>query len=326
MIEFQLPDNYSSAFTGALYKVTSAESTAPYVVEVVNSDAGETLGIRRVQYTNNNTLNIGRYLSRALSPRPIVGTSGFTVPEGRDVGVRLMVGDTLTDERRFTSSLTSLSGNRLLSALTERTISAGQTDEIALFAEAGSVVIGVEFGGEVEAKRLALYSHSGGLLCYTLEVDKVLALTDNSSLRDFRVLVSVGGEHVASIHYLLRQPSAHNVRLAWLNPYGAIDHYTFHSLGQLLRTNKERIVGADGVRVVRSEGRWEEVLSSGYLPGAVARVLASLLTSPKVWRIDGDEVVALDVTDESMTISDGESLTAIRVVVRDAAPQLTQQF
>ena len=85
-------------------------------------------------------------------------------------------------------------------------------------------------------------------------------------------------------------------------------------------------MGADGVRVVRSEGRWEEVLSSGYLPEAVARVLASLLTSPKVWRIDGDEVVALDVTDESMTISDGESLTAIRVVVRDAAPQLTQQF
>ena len=131
----------------------------------------------------------------------------------------------------------------------------------------------------------------------------------------------------------IRERGEYRNRLYVCLPDGTSCHYdkrhlfTFAGEDKSFSAGKERIVVEwKGVRILPLVCYDLRFPAWSYLPGAVARVLASLLTSPKVWRIDGDEVVALDVTDESMTISDGESLTAIRVVVRDAAPQLTQQF
>lgn len=326
-MEFNLPDNYSSAYTGAIFSVASASTTNPHTVEVIDNDAATTLGVRRVWPFNNTTLNLSRYIRMSLNPQPILTGEGFVLPDGRDVGISLSVDDTLTEERRFTSSLTNLTANTLLSTLTNRAIAEGECDEIALFAEAGRVELSVTPVGESSAQTIGAYDHSGGLLVYSLQADTLLSISgaDNAA-RDCQVMITIDGAPLATIRYTIRQATEHNVRLAWLNPYGAIDYHTFHSLGSLLRTEKERLVGPEGVRVVASQGVWEEVLSSGYLSVATAKALATLLTSPRVWRIRGESIEAVDVTDESMTISDGDTLSAIRVVVRDANPQQFQTF
>ena len=327
MIELRLPENYASAYTGAIYEVESASTTKPCSIEVIDVDAGATIGVRRVQYTNNNTINIGRYLSRVLDPKPIVAQQGFVLPEGRDVGISLLAEEEMCEVRRFTSSLTNLSENKLLSTLTSRTIAAGDSDEISLFAKPGKVTISVFFAGEQQGQKVAEYQHGGGLISYLLNLDMLLAThQQGEEVKHFRVVVAIDGATLAEIEYTVRLASPHNVRLAWLNPYGAIDYYTFISLGSLLRTEKERIVGSEGVRVVCAQGCWEEVLSSGYIATRTARALSSLLSSPRVWRCDGEKLGEVDLTEESMTISDGDSLTALRVVIREAQPLVTQIF
>lgn len=327
MIEFNLPDNYSSAYTGAIFTVATASTTNPYIVEVIDNDVATTLGVRRVWPSNNTTLNLSRYIRMSLNPQPILTGEGFVLPEGRDVGISLLVDDTATEERRFTSSLTNLTANTLLSTLTNRAIAEGECDEIALFAEAGRVELSVTPVGDSREQTIGAYDHSGGLLVYSLRADTLLSITDtDEAARDYQVRITIDGAPLTTIRYTIRQAAEHNVRLAWLNPYGAIDYHTFHSLGSLLRTEKERLVGPEGVRVVASQGVWEEVLSSGYLPAITAQALAAILTSPRVWRVRGESIEAVDVTDESMTISDGDALSAIRVVVRSANPQQFQTF
>ena len=330
MITFSLPDNYSSAYTGAIYTIDDTTTTQPQIVEVLDSQRGETLGFRRVQYLNNNKINIARYLARALNPKPILG-SGWSVPEGRTVEAQLLADDSSTEKRIFMASLSNLTEDRLLSSLTHRTVSPSDLDEISLFASAGQLTITVAFGADSPTQQIvALRKHSGGLISYVLDVENILRFAGNpDEVRQFWIYISLDGKTIGQLRYSIVPATSQSVRLGWLNSYGAIDYHTFRSLGRLLRSEKERVMtGQSVLRVstIRSSYVWEEVLSSGYLPAATAVALSGLLSSPRVWRVEDGEAYLVDVTEEMVAVSDEEQLSALRFSVREAEPHQTQFF
>ena len=330
MITFSLPDNFSSAYTGAIYTIDDTTTTQPQIVEVLDSQRGETLGFRRVQYLNNNKINIARYLARALNPQPILG-SGWSVPEGRTVEAQLLADDSSTEKRIFTASLSDLSEDRLLSSLTHRTVTHRDLDEISLFAHTGQLTISVALGVDSPTQQIvAMRNHKGGLISYVLDVENILGYTNKpEEVRQFWIYISLAGKTIARLRYSLIPATSQSVRLGWLNPYGAIDYHTFRSLGRLLRSEKERVMTGNSVQMVstiRSSYVWEEVLSSGYLPAATAVALSGLLSSPRVWRVEDGEAHLVDVTEEMVAVSDEEQLSALRFSVREAEPHQTQFF
>ena len=330
MITFSLPDNYSSAYTGAIYTIDDTATTQPQIVEVLDSQRGETLGFRRVQYLNNNKINLVRYLARALNPQPIL-SAGWSVPEGRTVEAQLLADDTSTERRIFTASLSNLTEDMLLSSLTHRTVSPSDLDEISLFASAGQLTISVAFGADSPTQQIvALRKHSGGLISYVLDVENILQLAGNpDEVRQFWIYISLAGKTIGQLRYSVVPASPQSVRLGWLNPYGAIDYHTFRSLGRLLCNEKERVMTGQSVQrvtTVRSSYVWEEVLSSGYLPATTATALSGLLSSPRVWRVEDGEACLVDVTEEMVAVSDEEQLSALRFSVREAEPHQTQFF
>ncbi len=330
MITFSLPDDYSSAYTGATFLIESSSTTQPRIVEVIDSQLNETLGFRRVQYLNNNKINIARYLARALDPQPIL-SRGWQVPEGRTVEAQLLAEGVATDSRIFTASLTNLTEDRVLSSLNHRTVTSGDVDEIALFAGAGQLTLSVAFGADRPNRQIvAMRNHSGGLISYVFEVEAVLGLANRpDEVRQFWLYVMLAGKTIARLRYSLIPATAQSVRLGWLNPYGAIDYHTFRSLGRLLRTEKERVVTGHTMQKVsttRSSYVWEDVLSSGYLPAATAVALSGVLSSPRVWRIDEGGVQSVDVTEEIGAVSDEGQLSVLRFSVREAEPRQTQFF
>lgn len=330
MITFSLPDNYSSAYTGAIYTIDDTTTTQPQIVEVLDSQRGETLGFRRVQYLNNNKINIARYLARALNPQPIL-SSGWSVPEGRTVEAQLLSDDATTEKRIFTASLSDLSEDRLLSSLSHRTVSPGDLDEISLFASAGQLTISVAFGADSSTQQIvALRKHSGGLISYVLDVENILRFAGNpDEVRQFWIYITLANKTIARLRYSLIPATSQSVRLGWLNPYGAIDYHTFRSLGRLLRNEKERVMTGHSVQrvsTIRSSYVWEEVLSSGYLPATSAVALSGLFSSPRVWRVEDGEAHLVDVTEEMVAVSEEEQLSALRFSVREAEPHQTQFF
>lgn len=330
MITFSLPDDYSSAYTGAIYTIDDTTTTQPQIVEVLDSQRGETLGFRRVQYLNNNKINIARYLARALNPQPILG-SGWSVPEGRTVEAQLLADDSSTEKRIFTASLSNLTEDMLLSSLTHRTLTHRDLDEISLFASAGQLTITVAFGANSPTQQIvAMRNHKGGLISYVLEVENILGYANKpEEVRQFWIYISLAGKTIGQLRYSIVPATSQSVRLGWLNPYGAIDYHTFRSLGRLLRSEKDRVMtGHSALRVstIRSSYVWEEVLSSGYLPAAMAVALSGLLSSPRVWRVEDGEAHLVDVTEEMVAVSDEEQLSALRFSVREAEPHQTQFF
>lgn len=331
MIEILLPENYSSAYTGALYSIDKASNSDPYVVEVIDSAKRETLGFRRVQFLNNNRINIARYLSRVLNPQPLHSESGWVLPEGRSVEAQLLIDDEFTPSRIFTASLTNLTGNMLLSNLTHRTVTPHDIDEISLFAEPGVIKIKVAVDSEKTYRQpISEYNHSGGLITYNFDVMSAMRKGyDPEEVRRFWLYITLDNKEIACLRYSVIPITSQSVRLGWLNPYGAVDYHTFRSLGRLLRTEKDRVVrgiSVQRVSTVRSTYAWEEVLSSGYLPLQSATAMSSIFSSPRVWRIENGEAQLVDVTEEMVTVSDEEQLSTLRFSVREAEPHQTQFF
>lgn len=331
MLEFSLPDNYSSAYTGAKYSVVTASDSQPYIVEVIDSQRNETLGFRRVQYMNNNCINIARYLSRVLNPQPLPPESVWVVPEGRTVEAQLLIDNELSESRIFTASLSNLTTNKLLSSLTHRSVTPEDKDEVSFFALAGQMMVAVSFGVDSPTRQMvSVYKHSGGLISYCLDVCGLLKMADKpDEVRNFWLYFSLDGNMIACLRYSVIPATNQSVRLGWLNPYGAVDYHTFRSLGKLLRTEKDRVVSGSSVQrvsTVRSTYSWEEVLSSGYLPMQSATAMSTLFSSPRVWRIEDGVAQLVDVTEEMVTVSDEEQLSALRFSVREAEPHQTQFF
>ncbi len=325
-MRIEIPDDYSSAYSGALYRLCDMLGASSVDVEIIDVDRGETLGIRRLRHLEDGLLNIAGYLSRALDPQPLPEMGmGWQLPVGRDVGVCLLSGDLLTDPCRFVASLEGLRECRLLSDLRHRSLAPGERDELSLLLPACHVEAQASVCGDVQRVVVAAADHGGGLLSLALDGSALVELLP-ADTEAVEMDVVVDGRPVASLCYLLGAPMSDGVRLGWLNRYGAVDYFTFRALQRHLVCDKESVMTPSGALTVSSRGSAEWLLSSGYLSCHDATAVAELLCSPRVWLMEGATATPHQITDHSVVVSRNDQLSELRFSLRSSQPVFYPTF
>lgn len=131
-----------------------------------------------------------------------------------------------------------------------------------------------------------------------------------------RVKPTLGCYDLPEVEYRIVR-SGRGVRIAWWNRRGGIDYYTFRSdLDKSYTTERTKIKTAEGWRTVSSEVEDERNISSGGLPGFMLEWLGEIVSAPKVWLIDGDQAIPIDITSDVITTFDQAEMPQLELTFR----------
>ncbi len=137
-----------------------------------------------------------------------------------------------------------------------------------------------------------------------------------------RVWVEING-YSKAINVVNRACKSYTI--AWLNPLGGIDHYTFYSnISEKKEVEKEKILTNSGYKVISSY--YDRVINcfSDLERCAMKEWISEIFSSPKTWLIENGDIIPIDiVSDEVMTRTDG--LSQIEIEFRINQPVILQQ-
>lgn len=110
--------------------------------------------------------------------------------------------------------------------------------------------------------------------------------------------------------------------LVWLNEVGGLDCYTFHVLGQSeVQAEKETIYSLNGTQVISSKSDILYSYTTKIESESVRLWLSELISSPRVWRLDTQDLV--EITDYSLPVVSSE-LAQINITFKNAKQKILQ--
>lgn len=212
---------------------------------------------------------------------------------------------------------TTIDRNALYTLLTQqhlhRTMERDEFDLIAYFTWPDIVVsFDVEFIGS-GAELLTITPPSGG--------QRAVAVTarGREGVDAIRVSVKVDGVVSETIEYDLQENIRGSRRVAWLNTHHSPEVYTFPLRKSILieatRRHMESLWGSEAAAV---ESASELKLLSAYEPQQQLKAIAEILSSPRVWLVEGSKVQDVRLTTERVLISPSEEMGIIEVDIRAA--------
>lgn len=162
-----------------------------------------------------------------------------------------------------------------------RTLAVGENSELAVFTDPNTIVFeGVSQSGAQLFRHTVVAQNRGMVACPVSAVEGTTSMT---------VTASVGGAVRAVQHYDIVRRGRGAVRLAWQNPHGAVDFYTFDStLRNSVKIDRTLAQNVDGIVPLSTiEERSMTLLSRNEEP-AVLLWLAQILAAPRVWLCNAD--------------------------------------
>ena len=307
-----VPENYAPLDEGLVYDIDLEGLTESADVSVINAEDDTAVATLRFAQTAFISLDIAPYVQRMFDPRPADGPAGISIDRGRTVTVVVAVAGKRTPERRFTM-LHVGSRPRLLTTMpARRTISAGESDEVAIYApDGGRLTVNTASDSGTESQTIELAADSS---------IRRLNIATRELPADFNTIdvVFEAGEWTERLHYdrVLRPRNA--VRLAWTAASGAIERYTFHVRRTTKSVAKESFCNRDGHRTASVACRKSALAVSDYEPAATIEALEEILSARRVWRTDGERAEMVEVVStETILRFDGE-LNALTIEIGDA--------
>ena len=287
------PTNYSSLFDDNYFRFEEVDASTPTEILFLRED-GEPLGARR--YVGREVIETSpkSLLRRVLAPQPRAAAKcEFVAVDDRDVALMVVYNENSmrTPTARFTACHTPLDRLALFGLQEQkRTISRGEFDEVAITAPAGVTLEAYcsLAGGTKRNLARMLTGEREGVWLLTIHTDHLLSVVGAVGEEcDVEVVVNVAGNLLAHIGYTIEPRRRGDVRLAWIDPYGAISYHTFH------RTDPEQILSlrtecqtSEGTQFLSLEG-WSDLrLGSGYLSAAEWERVSAVVTAPKVWVVE----------------------------------------
>ncbi len=269
-----MPPNGAPAYGDLIYTITDVGTEDVIEVEILGGANGtEVLGRKRFTGQTKHEVNIAPYIRRTFDRQPRWALTrsttqplGFIVIKG---GIR--IGTLSSELLDFVAGTKMMEPNRV------------QSDSPAGYVQA----IARDECFEICVNNISHsvnYSHvSGntGLLAYS---------------------VSTGAE-TRTYKCVERRPGA--VRLCWLNPYGAMDYYTFYKTeNQLFEAGKNLAYTTQGSIVCDSDVRTYTTVQSELEPHDVLAWLSQVISSPRVWVCESSEFRRVDIVTDNVKVSD----------------------
>ncbi len=298
-----IPNNYSSMWGELTYEYNCATST-DIVLDIESAESGESLGVKKFYSSTSAKLNVAPMLFESMLPD--VGNIEFTTTLSQAEGfpkISLSVGSESCDERVFCYSQQPLSAPAVVTTMPlNRLLRAHEVDLITFIANEGSTIkyilsaVAQAGGAEIELASEEVVA-SGSAMQISIAADDFIE--EYSTLY---CTLYCDGDILAKCGYTLGDSLLQTYRVAWISSKGSIEHYSFPAI-----TSRSYLNSGATVRSLRS----------AYGTAAEVEALSEILSSPKVWRADGDEYREVEVlTKEQQILSEGV-LAVAQIEIRE---------
>lgn len=316
-----IPADFASAYDDNYFVFEEVDASTPTEVAFLDAE-GERLGARRYASRESIQTSPRSLLERLLEPRPVV-EGGCRFLFGADRQTALAVefdgGAQSSPLVHFTAAHTPTPLHSVMGGSEQyRTLSAGEHDEVAFRAAVGdSLVAMVMMDGAVPTFLCGATARQSGVHVLIVDADEILERTGQKP-ESFDVSITIGGVRVATIHYRLRSVAKGAVRLAWLNREGYISYHTFPApLSERVVCARSECETPYGTLILGGASWREKTLGSGFLSAEQAEQLVGLVTSPRVWLLEGEVAKPQTIISHTMQLC-GEGGRTLRLEVRDA--------
>lgn len=315
----QIPQHYAPLGGELRYTVTAA-AAGTIDLRIIDAGTATLIGAKRLAGGASASFDAAPYLRRAVRFRPVTGSTGFHVAEGRSIAAVVeasittpgeadpATGQTVTSpERTFLACRSAVTAPALLTAMpATRLISPGESDELTLLSDQACVVTVTAQAGESTTAE-SYRTRSGGVLIFRLDT------------RDFpgaETLTVEAGE-CGTVVYTVVPVLSGGRRLAWRSSAGGIEHYTFPiEKSTTAESTKTRAYGAEGHLTAAACTEQRTTLISAYETRAALEALAEITASPDVWLAQGDAYTPVDVTTSTAVVHRHGAVSCLEIEIR----------
>lgn len=311
MIISQSPQNYQASFNELLYKIEKADPRQIIDVEILGPQQSSVVGAKRFKGENSYYVNVANYLLSQFDIEPITADSCRIVASPKrlsSISIRVAEGVCSPESWHTFGIVDALPLRKLSDSPQCVRIAPGQSDEISLLApdcQVSAVVwlygIGVEHQFTIEAVEADHNMLSIVISMEDIAARLVAAGYTIGQFSDISVVASANGIEFLAQDYTITPQRKSEVRLCWINRYGAIDYYTFAGyLTKSVAIETNRVYAQCGYKSVgaQSEAVWK--IASEYEPQKSLEWLAEIIAAPRIWIVEGGQYTPVCVRSHSV--------------------------
>lgn len=304
----KIPENGASWDVALCYTIATGQNlTSDVSVEVVDAASGEILGTRRLYGILEAEIDIAPYVRNAVGEATPSSATISLSPSARRIVVR--AGGVESEERVFYRTPLDCSTPHLLSSTNQPSVvERGDVIRLTVFAQS-------EVRVSVTDRRITTIENFSAISNRGMPVEIAISTTSFKGYNiPIRVKIVCDRQQTYTLDYTVVEPTGTSYRIAWYNPEGGIECYTFprsvrESLGAELMTEiRGRTPRLRGVvaryRLVSAFEKREEV-----------ERIAKVIFSPEVFECSGTECSPLKLADRHIVFDDHGGLRRVELSV-----------
>lgn len=330
----EIPAYYSSVFGALAYKINNIDVRLDSDIEIYTTARQDPIGVKRIPAGSTGEVDISGYMRRSISPKPFpVDRMGLFQDTGRYVTAGVSCQGVMSPIRTYTGSRRRMYEFEMLSALPQkRTIAWDENDEVSFLVPDSSLTYSISlYGTKNYVIESPEYIASRGVVTMTVGMPSVEASVRAAGMKPeeftrMKVCVMNVGREIGQVGYEICKRPSGSVRLCWFNALGGLDYHSFDVvLAETLSVTKQTVLGNEGYLPASIRcGKYTE-LHSGYLPRVWMEGVAGLLSSPRVWQVDEDSFIPVDVLSQGTAIYH-DRLNSLSFTIRNKIPSICQNF
>ena len=312
-----LPEAYSSFREPLLYAFTTESSTPRDVeIKIIDCADNQVIGRKRLYGVTEGEVDIAPYLRSTMQPSlPTAIETCGEVDTSTIIRVIVEADGVASAPKRFIAAKIDFDAMYMLltSQQQHRTMAHDEFDIIPYFSWPDIVVkFDVEFIGN-GTELITISPPAGG--------QRAIAVTarGREGVDAIRVTMKVEGSPVEVIEYELKPNLRSARRVAWLNTQLSPEIYTFPlRKGVLIESTRRHMESVWGSEAAKVESHNELKLLSAYEPEKQIKAIAEILSSPRLWLIEGSTVQGVRLTTDRVMVAPNNGMSIVEVDIRAA--------
>ncbi|MFR9603318.1 MAG: hypothetical protein SNG02_05545 [Rikenellaceae bacterium] len=284
-----------ASFRDELIFEYAQEGSDELTFEIELEGSGSSQEIKKLYGVSSASINVAPYVANKFMTTPSSGESALTTPDCGYAQVTLKCGNDSSSTQYFVASKVELPEEGMISSLpASRFIGYGEADEIWIHAPEGSQVEATVECTDEGGVTSSTFSHTAqecGFVRFRFNTSDFSPYTKMA-----KVTITCGGEAIAEVSYLFITRVKGAVRLAWIGSYGAVEHYTFPATNSLS---------------LLKSGALQYEIESAYEPYGVVNALAEILSSEKLWLVEGEEYTEVELLSDVVVLNKNGELSTV---------------
>ncbi len=292
------PQNGQGAYGDLIYEIAGNDPLQAIETIIAGGPEGtDIVAIKSFAGQSQYEVNIAPYMRRHLNVEPCLPSANiYSLPNSCTKGRGVFIGGPVTDTLIFTAGVLSKpEGKPLTGAPLKHKIGYGEMDAVFHLLRPGN---SISFEIYVDDSRYAIYSvnsPSDGIH------SPKIVMPEFGTKMYVRSITRGVAEKIREYTVVPRGPRA--IRLCWLNPYGALDFYTFERTdGSHVAASKSRAYTIGGHEVYESTAEVLTGMQSDHEDADTLNWLAQIINSPRVWVCESDGFRRVDVVTDRVAI------------------------